>query len=148
MRRSITSVAVTSRTVIAIGLVGLFMGLGAAPAMAATFTSSMNQVQPTFQSRTWSDTTAGTTTVTLTSCKGNYGGNAPTAAFVHTVRIALYRNGSLVSQVTRNPCGAFTFTGQSAGSFYFRVAAINGITTPTTNAYSGTFLNAGVTTSY
>ena len=136
------------RTILASSLVVVFTGLGVAPAHAASFSSSMSQVQPTFQSRSWSDTTAGTTTITLSACAGNSGGNPPSSGYVKTVRIALYRNNTLVASATRAPCGAFTFASQQAGTFYFRVAAINGVTIPTTGAFGGTFLNANVSVSY
>lgn len=101
------------------------------PAFAAvvpaegSFTSSLTLVQPTFESRTWTDAGSDTkaTIVTLSGCEetGPDGASLP----LNSVELTLYRNGGVVSKI-KQACGSYNFGDAGAGQYYFVVSAING----------------------
>ena len=111
----------------------------------------MTQVQPTFTSSLWyDDNSASTVTkVVLTACKGNKGGQTPNATYLSSVKLTLYKENfttadTALKSVTKYPCGTFDFGKRLPGWYYFKVSAINGVTTSTLVANRGTFMNADV----
>ena len=113
---------------------------GASAAMAeGSFSTSITQAQPTFQSRTWTDNNvdAVRTKVTLSNCKANVGGQAPGTLTLSNVEITLFRNGAAVSTKSQK-CGTYDFGLVGKGDFYFKITSINGNTAANRN----TFVNA------
>lgn len=134
-----------------IAAMGVAAGLVLVPTVAfaeGSFSSSLNQVQPGFGSRSWTDNNLdGTTTsVTLSGCKANAGGKAPGTLAIRSITIGLYGPNGYYSERSRSSCGTFSWGDMPKGTYMFRLQALNGVT-----ATSGgrVFLNAsGVSVKY
>lgn len=137
----------------ALVLLGVALPLPASAAVGSK-TTYLRQVQPSFKSKTWIDDngSTGSTKVTLTACKGNKGGERPNAAYLKSVKLSLYKQAdwtkspTLVKSITKYPCGVFDFGTHGRGStlYFFKIAAVNGVTSSSSTAGKGTFLNADV----
>lgn len=105
------------------------------------FTSSLDQAQPTFNSRIWYDgnSDGAGTTVTLSGCKANGPGGAPGSVGVSSVGISIYDSDAkrVISTITK-ACGTYSFGRLGASHYYFQIASINGYTSASRNV----FLNA------
>ncbi|WIE60806.1 hypothetical protein DEI97_013770 [Curtobacterium sp. MCLR17_032] len=127
--------------VIAVGAPALAVGGLTGSAFAeGSFTSSLNQVQPTFSSRQWIDNGSdnATTTVTLSSCEVNAAGKTPGSTKLSSVKVTLYRNGRADGSAT-HACGTYSFGNPGSGTYQFVITAING---NTSGSNRNTFLNA------
>ena len=123
----------------AVAASALIVGLMAVatPAWAeGGFTTSYSQVQPGFTSRTWTDQNSDSTStiVTLSGCRANTAGASAGSTRISSIAITLLRNGSSVGTKTRTTsssggvCGAFNWGDVTSGSYQFRLASVNGIT--------------------
>ena len=85
---------------------GAILGAFAPDALAeGSFSSSVKQVQPQFDSRTWKDRNQDTarTKITLSNCKVNAGGKTPGSTPLQSVEVALAK-GSTVVKVIKKAC--------------------------------------------
>ena len=109
----------------------------------------MEQVQPAFNSRTWSDLNidAANTVVVLSNCKVNKGGAAPGTTPLGKVVLTLTRKSGNsyvgVKTISQN-CGSYNFGRQPKGEYRFNVVTING----NWDRNRTTFLNATVKVNY
>jgi len=133
-KRRFLSVKVATSALVAACLV---LGSSTTAHAEGGFATSMTQVQPTFESRRWTDKNvdSANTVITLSNCKGNAAGKKTGSTAITSVTLKL-ESGSTIKQ----KCGAYNFGRVDAGSTSFKVAAINGITT----AKRKIFLNADV----
>lgn len=125
---------------------GAILGAFAPDALAeGSFSSSVKQVQPQFDSRTWKDRNQDTarTKITLSNCKVNAGGKTPGSTPLQSVEVALAK-GSTVVKVIKKACGTYDFGPQTSGDYKFRIMSINGERTKSRQS----FLNASVSVSY
>lgn len=113
------------------------------------FNSYLQQVQPAFNSRTWTDRniSAANTAVVLTDCKVNKGGSAPGTTALGKVALTLMRKSGDsyvgVKTISQN-CGSYNFGRQPSGDYRFSIVSING----NWSQNRTTFLNATVKVYY
>lgn len=125
---------------------GLFLsGTGIAYAAEGSFTSYLTQVQPGFQSRTWTDngSTSDSTSITLSGCAVNKAGAAYGSTSLSSVEITLYSNTGWFGTPRKlkslsKACGTYSFGNYGSGSYWFVVSKING----NSSANRTIFLNA------
>lgn len=106
-----------------------------------TWTSSLNQVQPTFSSRDWEDKNLDSkhTIITLSHCQGNAAGKKAGTTAITSVKLTLSSGASVT-----HACGTYDFGRVGDDTFSFRVTGING----KTKAERKIFLNADVQVSF
>lgn len=94
-------------------------------AAEGTINTSMTQVQPGFQSRTWADrnSTADATTVTLSACRVNRGGGAAGSVALRSVGLAMFQDEVIVGNIVK-ACGVYNFGRTPAGNYYFRITEV------------------------
>lgn len=102
------------------------------------FTSSIQQAQPSFNSRTWTDNNndGTSTTVSLSGCLANGPGGAPGSTNVSSVgiRVVNVDTGRAVSTITK-ACGSYNFGRLAAARYVFEIASINGYTSASRNVF-------------
>lgn len=107
--------------------VALVAGVPTAAHAEGSFTSYINQAQPTFESRTWGDKNLDSvsTKITLTGCKANAAGKPSGSTAVKSVTVELWSTAGKLASIKR-ACGTYDFGRLGRSTFWFKISEING----------------------